>query len=298
MTKKFNTAGRLFTFGSSDTRYYWPTWADIIGTCWNTFENWGKIGVGNLYIFNSIIECDARNNFNENDTIIIHWAPIARIDYYQYNDWGTVINKFPTKNQPDYPASCIKGYEIINYAYIRAIDVFLKSKKVEFNMWRPAGSETEITKFYSSGIDNLEEIKFITKHSIQNTPKNLKESMFAMFKDDVNNLQKKLYNRLAGPSWPPLEDILNNSYSATTAIQIEIDEFLKILEDDKNVNSLKFKHDLHPGPLGFLELLKSSDYFKDLEIPDTTIQWVKDLDQKLNQGEKINFKPNIPKDRL
>ena len=299
MTKKFNTAGRLFTFGASNTQYYWPTWADIIGTSWKEFENWGRQGTGNLYIFNSIIECDARNNFNENDTVVIYWSPIARLDYYQYNDWGTVTNKFPTKNQPEYPASCVKGYEIITYAYIRAINNLLKSKKVEFNMWEPDGvTDTEVKKFYCSDIDRLEKISHKNKQSLMNSPKTLKDSMFSIFEDTAIDLQKKLYVRLSGPSWPPLEDILNNSYSATSAIQIEIDEFLKILENDKNVNALKFKHDLHYGPMGHLKVLKSSDYFKDFEIPDATIQWVKELDQKLTLGEKITFNPNMPKDRF
>jgi hypothetical protein len=300
MTKKFNTTGRLFTFGTSNTQYYWPTWADIVGTCWKEFENWGRLGTGNLYIFNSIIECDARNNFNENDTVLIRWAPISRIDYYQYNNWGTILNKFPTKNQPDYPASCAKGYEIITYAYIRAINNFLKLKKVEFNMWSPESNhqDSEIIKFYSSDIDRLESLSRMNKYSLMHSPKTLKESMFSIFEDTAIDLQKKLYIRLSGPSWPPLEDILNNSYSATPAIQIEIDEFLKILENDKKINSLNFKHDLHPSPLGFLKLIQISDYLKDLTIPDATIQWVKELDQKLTHGEKITFNPNIPKHRL
>ena len=300
MTKKFNTSGRLFTFGASETRYHWPTYADIIGTCWKEFENWGKSGAGNQYIFNSIIECDARNNFNENDTILVLWAPPPRIDYYQYNDWGTVHHKFPIKDQPDYPASCSRGYEIITYAYIQAIDVFLKSKKVEFKMWKPYGPTSEITEFYSSVFADLEKLKFRTKESMKSTPRALFNSsvFLALFEDTVNDLQKKLYKKLSGPSWPPLEDILNNSYTATSAIQLEIDEFLKILENDKKIKALEFKNDSHPGPLGYLELIQSSDYLKDLPIPDATIQWVTEVEQKLRSGEKINFTPKIPKHRL
>lgn len=298
MTKKFNTSGRLFTFGHSCTQYYWPTWADIVGTCWQEFENWGRLGVGNLYIFNAIVECDARNNFNENDTVLIRWAPISRLDYYQYNDWGVVSKKFPTENQPDYPASCPRGYTIITCSYIRAIDSFLKTKKVEFKMWNPLGMrDSEITKFYLSGLDTAQ-VPLADVQKLGMASKSLKTSMFSFFDDRVNDLQKKLYNRLSGPSWPSLKDILKDSYTVTPAIQTEINEFLKILENDKKINSLNFKNDHHPGPLGHLHLIKYQDYFKDLTIPDATIQWITEMDQKLTRGEKIIFDSHLPKNRL
>ena len=46
---------RLFTFGCSVTEFIWPTWADILGREFDYYENWGRVGAGNLYIFNSII---------------------------------------------------------------------------------------------------------------------------------------------------------------------------------------------------------------------------------------------------
>ena len=46
--------GRLFTFGCSMTKYYYPTWADILGKHWEYFENWAEPGGGNQFIFNSL----------------------------------------------------------------------------------------------------------------------------------------------------------------------------------------------------------------------------------------------------
>jgi hypothetical protein len=55
---------RLFAFGYSFTAYHYPTWADIAGTAFDTFENWGKPSSGNNYILNSLIECTLTNQLN------------------------------------------------------------------------------------------------------------------------------------------------------------------------------------------------------------------------------------------
>ena len=53
---------RLFTFGCSFTSYHWPTWADILGREYDYFENWGRSGGSNQFIFNSLIEAKRLNN--------------------------------------------------------------------------------------------------------------------------------------------------------------------------------------------------------------------------------------------
>lgn len=34
---------RLFTFGCSFTKFFWPTWADILGQEFDYYENWGRL---------------------------------------------------------------------------------------------------------------------------------------------------------------------------------------------------------------------------------------------------------------
>jgi hypothetical protein len=70
----------LFTFGCSFTEYIWPTWADILGREFEYYENWGKAGGGNQYIFNSLIECHLRNQLTKDDTVIIRWTSPDRED--------------------------------------------------------------------------------------------------------------------------------------------------------------------------------------------------------------------------
>lgn len=78
---------RFFAFGCSFTNYIWPTWADIIGQQIDHYENWGKGGAGNQFIFNSLIECNRRHILNKDDLVIIMWTSCSREDRYVDNEW-------------------------------------------------------------------------------------------------------------------------------------------------------------------------------------------------------------------
>ena len=73
---------RLFTFGCSFTRYYWPTWADMLGNSYDHFENWGNSGLGNRAIFERLSECIVHNKISKDDTIIIQWSEFHRFDFH------------------------------------------------------------------------------------------------------------------------------------------------------------------------------------------------------------------------
>jgi hypothetical protein len=70
----------FFAFGCSFTNYSWPTWADMIGKEFESYENWGKSGGGNQFIFNSLMECVVKNKISKDDTVIIMWTNISRED--------------------------------------------------------------------------------------------------------------------------------------------------------------------------------------------------------------------------
>ena len=74
---------RLFTFGCSYTEYHWPSWADLIGTEFDYFENWGVRGIGNRGIAERISECHMTHNFTKDDTIIVQWSTHLRFDWYK-----------------------------------------------------------------------------------------------------------------------------------------------------------------------------------------------------------------------
>ena len=86
---------RLFTYGCSFTKYYYPTWADILIKDAHLGYNCGHIGSGNQLIANRIWETNSRTKFNNNDIIIIMWSNFFREDRYHDKDgWHTPGNIF------------------------------------------------------------------------------------------------------------------------------------------------------------------------------------------------------------
>lgn len=84
---------RFFAYGCSFTKYYYPTWADIIISDTKEGYNCGRLGSGNQLIANRIWETNAVKKFNSDDTIIIMWSNFFREDTYK-NGWETKGNIF------------------------------------------------------------------------------------------------------------------------------------------------------------------------------------------------------------
>ena len=127
---------RLFTFGCSFTTYAWSTWADILAPKFDYFQNWAKSGGGNHFIFNSVFECDQRNHFQPDDTVIVCWSNTHREDRYTGKQWLTPGNIY---TQDLYKKDWIKdfvddrGMLVRDIAYIKAVKNLLESKQVN---WR------------------------------------------------------------------------------------------------------------------------------------------------------------------
>jgi hypothetical protein len=92
LMKPFNEYKRFFAFGCSLTKYYWPTWADIIASEISEYYNYAQTGGGNLFISNSIVEANLTHKFNENDLVIVMWSSISREDRYKNRKWETPGN--------------------------------------------------------------------------------------------------------------------------------------------------------------------------------------------------------------
>jgi hypothetical protein len=129
---------RLFTFGCSFTEYFWPTWADILGREFDYYQNWGQSGGGNQYIFNSLIEANARKKFTADDTVIVMWTNVTREDRYIDREWKTVGNIYTV--QTVYDKEFIKkyaddrGYLIRDLATISATIELLDHWGVKYHM--------------------------------------------------------------------------------------------------------------------------------------------------------------------
>lgn len=128
---------RIWTFGCSFTRYFWPTWADIliheIKHKGHTGENWACEGAGNLYIASKIWECHAKNNFGPNDFILVCWSSLVREDRFIDNRWQTLGNVFSLDNK--LYQSDPKHFAIRDCTLIISTQLALKQLKVNSLHW-------------------------------------------------------------------------------------------------------------------------------------------------------------------
>lgn len=277
---------RLFTFGCSLTRYHWPTWADILGQQFDYFENWGQPSGGNNFIFNSVIECDTRNNFTPNDVIVIMWTSISRIDYYQHNKWAHMIGKF-VNDIPNSPLSCPDGYEIISYPLFSGLATYLNLKKInyKFTSWTPYDTKSRAGKLYADVLSTIDQISFNMK------PKTV------VRKDNLEEVER-FYSRVCGKDWPTLDKILNNSYNVVNKdVQIEIERFISGINANKYYNLTPVEIiDTHPLPIDHYHSLKQ--IVPQINIKSSTVDWVYDITKKIQNKENYYFDRCLPRERL
>lgn len=127
---------RFFAFGCSNTNYMWPTWADIIGQDIDFYENWAEPGGSNHFIFNSVIEADAKYKFNKDDLVIVHWTTKEREGRYLNNKW---IHASPGTVEKIYGRGWMEKFYfdarsllIRDLAYIKSIQSLLENKECDW----------------------------------------------------------------------------------------------------------------------------------------------------------------------
>ena len=290
--------GRLFTFGCSMTKSFYPTWADILGRNWEYSENWARSGVGNTFIFNSIIECDHRNHLTPEDTILILWTAMSgRHDCYQFDRWVHEMDAYPDKfGSKGFRYNCPTGYEIINYAQICAIHGYLDSKKINYKSmtWYQIDQDTEIAKFYQSTVDKIEYVKFEPNQKYYKQP----SDEYQTFLETAT----KLYQDLAGDQWPSLDNIIKGQYNITEDfVKKELEDFEKLLTTQKNNVRQTFKEkaeniDSHPLPTQHFKMVENT--FPDIKLSADTEHWCESIEKLVLAGIPTNFKTNSPKERF
>lgn len=125
-------------FGCSFTRYYWPTWADILSKEMPNTEcfNYGKSGAGNPFMFYSLMEAHAKYTLSKDDLVIIMWTNTAREDRYVQKNWLTPGNIY---TQTTYDDSFVKkfaddrGYLIRDLSIIRGAKEALENMGVDYS---------------------------------------------------------------------------------------------------------------------------------------------------------------------
>jgi hypothetical protein len=152
----------------------------------NHYENWGHIGGGNSFIFNSIMESELRNPFTSDDTVIIMWTNISREDRYINGGWMHSGNIY---TQNTYDKEWIKkfaderGYFIRDIAFIYAIKQLLEFKNINYIFL----SMVDILNVDQYNVNELEKSnEFVTLY--KDTLATIKPSIFdVVFNKDWNS---------------------------------------------------------------------------------------------------------------
>lgn len=140
---------RLFVFGCSFTNYAWPSWADIVGLEFDTYENWAYPGLGNRAISERVAEVYARESLGPGDTVIVQWTSHLRHDWHATTQrhsektgvgWKTSGSIFNYLNEDLFDEKWIKtffdeaSYIMHTLNYILLTKQFLESIGVRFYM--------------------------------------------------------------------------------------------------------------------------------------------------------------------
>jgi len=284
--KNFHLNGkRLFTFGCSFTNYNYPTWADIIGFHYPVYENWGRPSQGNSFILSSVIECHKRNNFTEEDDILILWSGIDRFDFYQFGNWTTKHGAYPHN---DKFSCCPDGYEILSSTYKSACNCYLQSKNLNFRSmdWQGRSLNQDIDNIFNLDAE-IEQVKFLTN----------KQKTKRFDYNEYENFLTDLYKRQSGPSWPTLNQILNGKHDVTDEYVLqEIEDFKQRIYYHCDWNFEEEIVDGHPFPLQHLEFVKT--YFPNFKISIECETWVKNIELQILDGTYRGFRNRSPKERL
>lgn len=284
-------ANRLFTFGCSFTQYLWPTWADILGKGFEYYENWGKAGGGNQYIFNSLMECYLQNQLDSNDTVIIMWTSTDREDRYINGIWQTPGG---LEFQTFYDKSFISKYYdergslFRDLTYIQATKDLLDfwGVKYKFLSMAPFDDKLNIDLMiaFNSVIKTISESAYdVLYNKSWFLPKHQFEFAQTMDKENHINILKETYVQFAGTDWPNFSDFIAD----------KIDKKFKIEMQDFGLLYLRdypLRADSHPCPKEHLIYLKT--VLPEYKIDTATEDWI-------NNYKLFNkFKKHQPTTRL
>ena len=283
--------GRLFTFGCSYTGWRWPTWADIVGREFTEYQNWGREGGGNQFIFHSVVEANQRNKFTPDDTVLIMWTSLDREDRYLRNSWYTYG---PVYGNHFHPREWVKKfsddrwYAIRDLTCMSAVRDLLNSwgvkykfmSMISFDVYKDLASEP-ISDVYELFKDVLAEVKpgFVD----------------TMFNFDMHSrFSEEEYAFYAGSDWPSHSDFMNGANGTIPEIIKEITEFRQnYLAPFDYKNHTPTQRDPHPRPIDHLEFIEHA--LPEYTISQSTKDWVKQCQTKVAHREE--YFPELDKNK-
>lgn len=213
---------KFLAFGCSFTSYIWPTWADILAQNFDSYENWGSIGGGNQFIFNSIVEALVRGHIKENDTVGIMWTNVSREDRYVDHEWVTPGNIY---TQEIYDKKFVAKFADTRGYYIRDLAVIYATEK----LLRHHGCNF----FFLSMVPIYNPVQY-EHHTVSNEIHDLLKS----YQPIIDQVRSSVYEVIFNFNWWSRPFLPKN-----------------LQKIDIEYNSTKTRKDLHPTPGEHLEYL-------------------------------------------
>lgn len=187
---KFNNYKRAFYFGCSFTKYYWPTWADLIRLEIPDSYQYAQVGAGNFYIYQSIIEALLKHNIQKDDLVMVMFSNVTREDRYTKSQgWITPGNLF---YQDTYDEKfmkkffCEKGYLMRDLNLIEGIDRILSTTGADYSLMTMINFDS-----YNSGQERMSGVEDVLQF-YTNTLNKIKPSVFeVIFNNDWNTREQR-----------------------------------------------------------------------------------------------------------
>jgi hypothetical protein len=296
---------RLFAFGCSFTQYYWPTWADILGKECDSYENWGRSGGGNQFIFHSLMECAIKKKISKDDTVIIMWTSVSREDRYVNHQWHTPGNIFC---QSEYDKKFVKkfadirGYSIRDFNTIYAAEQVLKTIGCKFYFLSMVSLTAPDPYSHDKANNQISDVLLYVEPLLDQIRPSVHEIIFNFeWKSHRYHTNKKFieirshYEQIKDTEWP---ECLAQGYEEHVAfisklpdrIKKECYEVFKLdLYSTPDPDDAMIDH--HPIPSEHLAYLEK--VLPEITISRSTKDWVNYMDKNLRDGKNF-WKNQIP----
>jgi len=277
---------KLVSIGCSFTHWHFPTVPDWMAYCFNEYENLGKEGAGNRYIYNTLFDYIQDNDIT--DTFFyIQWTGIPRRDWMGVsNDYWNCLGTF----NPDDGLDDLSELNLLQFStefrnYLYTTKTFLDLKGIPYIMnhmldtWFEGslgepGIGTVPNHIYNEGmklIKNTTHLEDIKKLSETNF---LKPSL-EFFSIDNNN--KTMGHLALGQN-----DIPETDYHIHPKLCLKYvrDIVYPILKDKISIDSI------------FDKSLDELAEEWNIKLKDS--EWLKSHRKLHENGDRINFNPSLP----
>jgi hypothetical protein len=261
---KFNNYKRAFYFGCSFTKYYWPTWADLIRLEIPDSYQYAQVGGGNFYIYQSIIEAVIKHNIQKDDLVMVMFSNVTREDRYTKSEgWITPGNLF---YQDTYDEKfmkkffCEKGYLMRDLNLIEGIDRVLATTGADYSLMTMINFDS-----YNSGQEKMSGV----------------EDVLEFYKPTLNKIKPSVFEVIFNNDWNTRKD--RPKYHTHWATDLYTDNHPTTLEH------LEYMQKMFPNTQFSELIIQKASLWTNMTLACTTYQEIKDTFANIikNQEQRL-----------